>query len=404
MMKGATPKFNPAALALALTAFAACNEEALSDPVCGDENTFEFNGADYCVVIEEGFLETECPSDFPSGRSFEDFVLCATGDPVPDAAADEARRRGFGIPDDTCTDGETRPAGDGCNTCTCVDGEYSACTEIACDPLDLCLADCAACEPPDVASYVGESPEECSVIDYACEPGENSFSNECGCGCAPNAAPICEEGAVIDAADGCNTCTCTDGTFVCTELTCEPTLEECLAACGDGCPAPEFQLCSVDGENFCNSCEASCYEASISTDREPCECPVLAGELVTFELITIADGCVETNTESVESAVARDRGDVLDWFSCPTGVDPLSFDPAAEVIVRAVFPQNSAATVREVVRTDDGTIIVNMVAPRHCSGPFPPDQIVFIRIPFPDADTTIGVANCRHTRCTELFP
>jgi hypothetical protein len=39
-----------------------------------------------------------------------------------------------------------------------------------------------ACDNPD-RRYVGENPEICSRIDFRCEVGEASFSDECGCGC-----------------------------------------------------------------------------------------------------------------------------------------------------------------------------------------------------------------------------
>ena len=34
--------------------------------------------------------------------------------------------------------------------------------------------------------YVAKSIDECSRIRYTCNPGEQYFSNMCGCGCALN--------------------------------------------------------------------------------------------------------------------------------------------------------------------------------------------------------------------------
>lgn len=34
--------------------------------------------------------------------------------------------------------------------------------------------------------YVSKDPEECKLIDFACEENEKGFSNACGCGCIPN--------------------------------------------------------------------------------------------------------------------------------------------------------------------------------------------------------------------------
>ncbi len=31
--------------------------------------------------------------------------------------------------------------------------------------------------------YIGDSPEQCQVIKFACDPGYTFFSDDCGCGC-----------------------------------------------------------------------------------------------------------------------------------------------------------------------------------------------------------------------------
>jgi hypothetical protein len=31
--------------------------------------------------------------------------------------------------------------------------------------------------------YVSTDPDECAVIRFYCDPGQEPFSNECGCGC-----------------------------------------------------------------------------------------------------------------------------------------------------------------------------------------------------------------------------
>jgi hypothetical protein len=42
-----------------------------------------------------------------------------------------------------------------------------------------------ACPDPadESVRYVAEDPEDCRAIRFACEDGEELFSDECGCGC-----------------------------------------------------------------------------------------------------------------------------------------------------------------------------------------------------------------------------
>ncbi len=112
------------------------------------------------------------------------------------------------------TPGATFPAGDGCNSCTCQQDGGVACTEKACPscvyagktwrPGDTfpaidgcntcaCAADgsvgctkrACACDPSKewYRHYVGSSPEQCAVIDFACPANTTGFANDCGCGC-----------------------------------------------------------------------------------------------------------------------------------------------------------------------------------------------------------------------------
>lgn len=119
--------------------------------------------------------------------------------------------------------GESFPAGDGCNTCSCGEDGMVACTEIACaatctyagveytpgqsfPALDGCnTCTCGAdgtvgctkmacqCNPDAewYRDYVGHSPDECAVIDFACIVNTTYFQNACGCGCEQS--PACPE-------------------------------------------------------------------------------------------------------------------------------------------------------------------------------------------------------------------
>ncbi|MFT3768349.1 MAG: hypothetical protein QM820_23115 [Minicystis sp.] len=75
--------------------------------------------------------------------------------------------------------GDSFPAGDGCNICTCSDGGLISCTKLAC-----------TCNPQSEwwRHYVADSPAECQVIDFACQPNTTMFANACGCGCEQDAS------------------------------------------------------------------------------------------------------------------------------------------------------------------------------------------------------------------------
>ncbi len=115
-----------------------------------------------------------------------------------------------------CTDGETKVAGDGCNTCTCGGGAW-LCTEKACGPID--------CPPPreidggcPAVEGVARNPRTgtCCLYGTACTAPEDwpMYPSVDSCEAA------CIEGEVQPAGDGCNSCACTGGTWVCTLIAC----------------------------------------------------------------------------------------------------------------------------------------------------------------------------------------
>jgi hypothetical protein len=50
-----------------------------------------------------------------------------------------------------------------------------------------------------------------------------------------------------------------------------PTEQECLAECGEACPAPELQPCASNGQRYCNECVIACYGLSVASDSSTCE-------------------------------------------------------------------------------------------------------------------------------------
>jgi hypothetical protein len=160
-------------------------------------------------------------------------LACGTEEEPTDTGGSDTTDTGGG--DAGCVDGETDTLD--CNTCTCQDGEWM-CTTMGC---------------PDIVEDVIPDGAECADGDTRMED--------------------------------CNTCECLDGHWACTEMAC-PDVDDvdtgdigddtndatlsCIEACGDGCPAPEFQLCATDGQFYCNQCVLDCY--GLEEAASPVEC------------------------------------------------------------------------------------------------------------------------------------
>ncbi len=86
----------------------------------------------------------------------------------------------------------------------------------------------------------------------ACDLGPKKIGQE-----TMGAPDECEEGESKPAEDGCNTCTCSDGGWACTELACEPDPGVCEE--GESKPA----------DDGCNTC--SCLDGAWSCTKLSCE-------------------------------------------------------------------------------------------------------------------------------------
>ncbi len=181
------------------------------------------------------------------------------------------------------------------------------------------------------------------------------------------------------------------------------TLSACLDACGEGCPEPDFQLCGVDGQDFCNACTAACYDVDLAPNREPCDCPAPVGELVLSSAFQVRSECVLKPEFEFESGVAFTVAEAAAWFDCET-FDRIPFEEGSEVLVRAVFPQQPEATLGAAVYdAETGVVTLPFTAPQYCGGPAPSATILYQRVRLvPDAEYV--VTTCVHTRCTEFFP
>jgi len=180
----------------------------------------------------------------------------------------------------TCSDGDVSfRKGDPCETCTCHGGEFSCATWECVTP---------DCPPPlPVSGECGAGPSyakdpetgACCRYESECEapPGwSNYFGGQSEC-----QSRHCEPGARVPAGDGCNTCSCFEGSWACTVKACPP--KECtpgetktiacntcgctaedewactLIACWDGGP-PSNAKCGARAGNTCQPYEYCAYE------------------------------------------------------------------------------------------------------------------------------------------------
>lgn len=316
-----------------------CNEEADRSP-CDD--VIAFDGADYCIVIEEGFLESECPDEYPEGRDFGDVVVCTDGDDVPDDIEEELVRLGYleeplvcpdeadplveyantdpeicaTLDDLTCPEGATLfndacgcgcvlpgtepECTDGdeerveCNDCICVDGAW------ACDDND-----CSLCPDPDDpnVTYASDDPDICMVADLAaCPEGTEFFDNYCGCGCVGDGTTECSDGDTRR--EECNDCVCVDGAWAC-------DAQECAS-----CPDLEDP-----GVTWFGFSEEEC--AAVLFECEPGE--IAFGEWCGCGCIEQEVFCPDEEEPNVDY-VSRDPAEcaLIDDLSCPDGATPFN--------------------------------------------------------------------------------
>ena len=81
-----------------------------------------------------------------------------------------------------------------------------------------------SCNDP-ARDYISTDPDQCALVKFACADGLTPFSDECGCGCEPQAGEPC----------GSNVCG--DGTYCCNSSCglCAPAGGFCIQiVCSDG--------------------------------------------------------------------------------------------------------------------------------------------------------------------------
>ncbi len=199
-----------------------------------------------------------------------------------------------------------------CNSCLCVDGELTNCsTRICSGPVVRCTTSLQGCPAGEVciAQACGDEgvcvPEvECPALGPpACDCNGQTHESACLAarrGLAVAHSGACEErscdvagqdrpnSSLWDAADGCNVCSCADGTVFCSSRTCV----QCGGAQGDRCAADEYcsfpdtgcgaqspgycrlrpqgncqieagSVCGCDGNRYANYCYAAAAGTSV---------------------------------------------------------------------------------------------------------------------------------------------
>jgi hypothetical protein len=220
--------------------------------------------------------------------------------------SDTANDSGMG---GACEPGDEMPADDGCNTCFCDDDGQWGCTLLGCDPT----------MPPGTS-------------DSTTGPDPDTMGGEC------------VDGDEVPAPDGCNTCFCENGQWLCTEIGCMGTGGET-----DGEP-PLPDPFSNNGVHICDD--------SVPFDPMVIDSASIAGNELIVDL-AYSGGCelhlfgscwdgqfLESNPVQVQMRIAHDGM-----------LDPCDAFPSEQ---RVFDLASLAEAYNQAYQTNGGTIFINL--------------------------------------------
>ena len=224
-----------------------------------------------------------------------------------------------------CAEGATMD--DGCNSCSCHDGQWACTTRYCGDPPDdPPPTGCPAPRDPDPNVSCAEvevwakAPDTglCCLYGTSCVSPKNwaVFTNQMEC--EVGGSGICTPGQTSD--DGCNSCTCTEDGWVCTDVACPVTCEPgetrraedgCnVCSCGDdgqwggcteiACDPAQSNTCGGFAGQTCTDDEYCAYEegqlcgaadASATCEQRPQACDLVLDPVCGCDGLDYSNGC-----------------------------------------------------------------------------------------------------------------
>ena len=194
----------------------------------------------------------------------------------------------------------------------------------------------------------------------------------------------------------CMMCQCVGGAWDCYD-SCNP--DACLAACGVGCPAPEYQLCGNDGQLYCTSCQMGCYGMTEATDPAVCAAcrPWVGVATIPWRLWTPPGDCASPFDRSAFFEVYTSEAGLISALNCSDPAATTGIDWNAERVVRVVATDNPSLAVVDVYDLNRGNVVLT-TSEVYCGGAAPPTAVAYLVIPAGPA--LVDQVSCLSGHCT----